>query len=435
MTEIISTLDLKVGMFVADLDRPWLGTPFLIQGFLIEDEAQIAQLREICRFVTIDRERSVGEEYRADPNAPFVPEKRVAPAVRRPVIQYRGKRRLDLPELEVAGVRDIGGHKFESVRYPDDIRVEEALPAAKASYENAQSLLEDIGRQVAAGKVPDIQHVDRTVNGLVECVVRNPDALLWLSRLKRTDNESYDHALAVSIHLMAFGRHLGVTPDDLHALGMGGLLKDVGFIRLPPELLKKAGGLTPTEREHMRKHVEIGAELLAEQFADSPIVRDIIVKHHERIDGSGYPNHLRGKEIGLYAEMAGLADSYCAMLVPRAFRPARNGQWIVDEINHMRDRRFAASVVDEFIQFVGLYPVGTLVELNSGEVGVVFEQNRVRRLKPRILVLLGPDKSRNPSPGILNMLSDPMICEGKPYQITRILPVGSYGLDPKEFYL
>jgi len=133
--------------------------------------------------------------------------------------------------------------------------------------------------------------------------------------------------------------------------------------------------------------------------------------------------------------MAGLTDSYCAMLYPRSFRPARKSQWIIDQINAMRDRHFTASVVDEFIQFVGIYPVGTLVELNSGEVGVVFEQNRVRRLKPRIMVLLGPDKSTNPSPGIINLLNDPLVSEGVPYKIVRILPGGSFGLDPREFYL
>lgn len=434
MSDIVSTLDLKPGMFVADLDRPWLGTPFLLQGFLIEDEEQIAQLREFCRFVTVDRERSTGDEYRTAATG-FAPEKRSMLPVQPPVVRYHSKKKLRLPPLEVLGERDLGGHRFATVRYVDDVHVEEELPAAKASYENAHSLLQDIGAQVSAGKVPDIQHVNRTVSGLVECVVRNADALLWLSRLKRSDNETYDHALSVSIHLLAFGRHLGVLPDDLHSLGMGGLLKDIGFIRLPTELVHKAGGLTPTERETMRQHVHIGSELLAEQLSGSSIVHDIIVKHHERIDGSGYPSRLRGKAIGLYAEMAGLADSYCAMLYPRSFRPARNGQWIVDELNNMRDRRFTASVVDEFVQFVGLYPVGTLVELNSGEVGVVFEQNRVRRLKPRILVLLGPDKSRNTSPGVLNLLTDPMVCEGKPYQIVRILPAGSFGLDPKEFYL
>jgi hypothetical protein len=108
---------------------------------------------------------------------------------------------------------------------------------------------------------------------------------------------------------------------------------------------------------------------------------------------------------------------------------------VIDEINSMRDARFTASVVDEFVQFVGLYPVGTLVELNSGEVGVVYEQNRVRRLKPRVMVLLGPDKTRNLSPGIVNLLSEPLVREGMTYRIVRVLPAGSFGLDPKEFYL
>jgi HD-GYP domain-containing protein (c-di-GMP phosphodiesterase class II) len=184
----------------------------------------------------------------------------------------------------------------------------------------------------------------------------------------------------------------------------------------------------------MRQHVQFGCELLSRDFSMPEVVFDIIVKHHERIDGSGYPAHLTSEEIGLYPEMTGLVDSYCAMSYPRAFRPARNPQWVIDEINSMRDLRFTASVIDEFIQFVGLYPIGTLVELNSGEVGVVYEQNRVRRLKPRVMVLLGPDKTRNPSPGILNLLNDPMVREGLPYRIVRVLPSGSFGLDPKEFY-
>jgi HD-GYP domain-containing protein (c-di-GMP phosphodiesterase class II) len=434
MFQVVSTLDLKLGMFVAELDRPWLESPFLIQGFLIEDAEELARLRELCRFVTVDRARSTGVEYRSDPNIPFVPTKRPRTG-EQPVIHYQGRKTLVIPPLVVSETRELAGRKFQTVVYPEDIHVEDELPTAQTAYENTQHLLEDIGEQVSAGKVPDIGHIDRTVGGMVECVVRNPDAMLWLARLKRTDNETYNHALSVSIHLMAFGRHLGLPPDELHSLGMGGLLKDIGFIRLPTSLVHKMGGLTPKEREQMRQHVQMGIELLANEFAVADDVRDIIVKHHERIDGSGYPARLRGEELGLYAEMAGLVDSYCAMSYPRSFRPARGSQKVIEEINSMRDLRFTASVVDEFIQFVGLYPVGTLVELNSGEVGVVYEQNRVRRLKPRIMVLLGPDKTRNSSPGMLNLLSDPLVCEGKPYQILRTLPAGSFGLDPKEFYL
>jgi HD-GYP domain-containing protein (c-di-GMP phosphodiesterase class II) len=436
MFEVVSTRDLKLGMFVAELDRPWLGSPFLLQGFLVEEDEQLAQLRDLCRFVTVDRVRSTGAEYSPNPASAFVPIKRSPTDARlKAVIYYQGRRKLGIPQLVMGAPREVCGRRFSAVTYTEDVHVEDELPTAQVAYENTQHLLEDIGEQVSAGKVPDIEHVDRTVSNMVECVVRNPDAMLWLSKLRRTDNETYNHSLSVSIHLMAFGRHLGLPPDDLHSLGMGGLLKDIGFIRLPVSLVHKIGGLTQQEREQMRQHVHMGIELLANEFAVTDDVRDIIVKHHERIDGSGYPSRLRGDELGLYAEMAGVVDSYCAMSYPRSFRPARGSQWVIEEINTMRDHRFTASVVDEFIQFVGLYPVGTLVELNSGEVGVVYEQNRVRRLKPRILVLLGPDKSRNPSPGILNLLTDPMVCEGTPYQIVRTLPAGSFGLDAKEFYL
>lgn len=435
MTEIVSTQELELGMFVAELDRPWLGTPFLVQGFLIEDEGQIATLRDLCRFVTIDRARSVGDQYVPDQAQHFTPERRAPGTMRSPLIIYHSSRKLKLPRLVVEEKRELAGRRFTAVRYPDDIHVEDELPAAQDAYQDAQALLKDLDDQVAAGGIPDIGQVEATVDGLVECVVRNPDALLWLAKLKHTDNQIYDHALNVSIHLMTFGRNLGLPPDDLHPLGMGGLLKDIGVTRLPPDLLRKPAGLTSDERTRMRSHVEHGLALLADEMELSADVREIVAKHHERIDGSGYPQHLVGEQIGLYAEMAGIVDCYCAMLSPRPFRPARAGQWVVEEINDMRDGRFTASVVDEFIQFVGLYPVGTIVELNSGEVGVVIEQNRVRRLKPRVMLLLGPDKTRNSSPGVLNLLNDPHVSEGLPYRILRDLPAGAFGLDPREFYL
>ena len=433
MFEIISTQGLQLGMFVADLDRPWLGTPFLLQGFLLENVEDLAALRDLCRFVTIDRERSTGDEYRADSTQHFKAEKR-APGPP-PLIIYPNKRKLAIPTLVVGTVRELAGRRFPAIHYQEDIRIEEELPRARTSFDRTQELLKDLGQQVATGKLPDIEHIETTVDGLVECVVRNPDSLLWLAKLKQTDNLTYDHTLNVAIHLMAFGRHLGLSPDDLHMLGMGGLLKDVGFISLPQELIHKPSGLTREERERMREHVNLGREMLADQLEIPDMVWQIVLKHHERIDGSGYPARLHGDEVGLFAEMAGITDSYCAMIFPRPFRPARNGQWVIDELNSMRGHRFTASVVDEFIQFVGLYPVGTLVELNSGEVGVVVEQNRVRRLKPRVMILLGPDKTRNQSAGTLNLLNDPMVSQGIPYRIIGILPPGAHDIDPREFYL
>ena len=168
MVEIISTLDLKLGMFVAELDRPWLDSPFLMQGFLIDEEEQLTQLRELCRFVTIDRTRSVGAEYRADPIATFEPTFHAPMPRAVPVVHYQGTRKLAIPPLVVSTTREVAGRKFATVRYVDDLRVEDDLPAATTSYTKAKGLIEDIGTQVMAGKVPDIEHVDRTVDGLVE---------------------------------------------------------------------------------------------------------------------------------------------------------------------------------------------------------------------------------------------------------------------------
>ena len=436
MLQIVATQDLKLGMFISELDRPWLDSPFLLQGFLLEEDEQIETLRNLCRFVTVDRSRSIGDEYQATPASAVAPSfKEKQPSLANNIVFYRTKKKLSLPTLETAEERELIGKRYTKIIYTDDIPIEDALPDARIAYKNTQILLEDLGAQISAGNIPEAQKVDETVSSMVECVVRNPDALLWLAKLKRTDNETYNHSLNAAIHLMAFGRHINLPPDELHTLGMGGLLKDMGFIQLPREIVLKPGGLTPPERAVMRNHVQMSLDLLSHQAPLAYDVREIILRHHERLDGSGYPAHLRGAELGLYAEMAGLTDSYCAMSYPRSFRPARGHQWIIDEINNMRDRFFSAPVIDEFIQFVGFYPVGTLVELNSGEVGAVYEQNRVRRLKPRIMILLGPDKTHNTAYGILNLLSDPLIKEGTPYRITRVLPPGSYGLDPKEFYL
>jgi hypothetical protein len=236
MLHMVASPDLRKGMFVAKLDRPWLESPFLMQGFLIEDNEQLAQLREICRYVMVDRTRSIGTEYRADPVDDHVPTHHPPVVVHPAQPVYQGRRKLKLPPLVVTEERDLGGHKFATVRYVDDTPIEEELPAAKLAFKNMQDLLHDINTQLAAGMAPDIDHVERTVNGLVECVVRNADALMWLSKLKCTDNETYDHTISTSIHLMAFGRYLGLPPDELHALGTGSLLKDIGFIRLPAEL-------------------------------------------------------------------------------------------------------------------------------------------------------------------------------------------------------
>lgn len=522
-------------MFVAELDRPWLGTPFLLQGFLIEDDDQIVELGKICQFVYVDRTRSVGAHFAAKPVEKPDPAAKRAPVVRTVKLLRGGKEKLpdffeilrviraenekrhpdrgvpmhsqtpgigmmetrldgrvvpgdeansgatatdirnrmradreagdDGPglfdyaaswmkpfadwfrggspdvDIQVArriAAREKAGQASEGstiVVYEDQAEIEEEVLRASPLYEEAQTTVERLIHDLEDERAPDLEKVRASVGGLVTSVVRNPDALIWLNRLKRTDQYSYDHALDVSVLLMVVGRHIGLPEMHLTMLGTAGLMQDLGKIGLPAELLRKTGELTPTEFEHFKSHVARSLVILDSNSEVSLDLFDIVEKHHERIDGSGYPHGLTGGEIGLFAEMAGLADTYCAMTRDTSYRNAFTNQQALERINQLRDGKFSANVVDQFIQCIGLYPVGTLVELNTGEVAVVISQNRVRRMKPKVMVLLGPDKSSNRYPPTLDLLYDPAAPDGSTYHIKKALAPNAYGIDPREFYL
>jgi HD-GYP domain-containing protein (c-di-GMP phosphodiesterase class II) len=505
MLEIVAAHDVKLGMFVAELDRPWVGTPFALQGFLVSNERQLAALREYCRFVSVDRSRSTYTDFAGSTQAASmaatprsgavldafrsvsVIERPSAAGAKRPAafatvntesvrrsgptgqrsvaapeapaardehfpqrtfgrveIVREGRRPRDsgLPQVALADLERVAAgtrraHCLVSrpMAYVDQSSVEAEMLVSGESFLRAQDLMLDVSSELAKDKLPQPERIREAVDCMVESVVRNPDALIWLSKLKRTDNYSYDHALDVSIHLMAFGRHLGFPADELSLLGVAGLLQDVGKVRIPQGLLHKAGRLTPVERSVLRRHVEFSIQILSAQPGLSPRVIDIVARHHERCDGSGYPQRLAGKDIGIFAEMAGLVDSYCAMSYERPYRQARDNQNVLHKLYESRSKRFAEPLVVEFIQCIGLYPVGTLVELRSGEVGVVVGQNRVRRLKPRVMVLLDSGKNVLQSPFYLDLTEDLPSGDGSPYQIRRALRAGSFGIEPTEFYL
>jgi HD-GYP domain-containing protein (c-di-GMP phosphodiesterase class II) len=319
--------------------------------------------------------------------------------------------------------------------YWDRTEVEHELLSSHDAFSRTQDLIRDLASEMAKERLPEVERIRDAVTNLVESIVRNPDALMWLAKLKRTDNYTYDHALDVSVHLMAFGRHLGLPLEQLHTVGVAGLMQDIGKINLPLELLKKADSLTLAERAVMKRHVELSGRILAEQPDIPQDVLEIVARHHERFDGGGYPRRLAGDDIGLYAQMSGLVDTYCAMSSDRPYRAAIEHQRVLERLYARRGRNFSESLVIEFVQCIGIYPVGTLVELNTGEVAVVIAQNRVRRLKPRVLVLLAPDKSLNPSPVSLDLIYEPPSADGSSYRILRALQRGAYGLDPREFYL
>lgn len=447
MREIVAARDLIVGMFVAELDRPWLESSFLLQGFLIEDVAMLEQVQKQCRFVYVDRSRSVGDAWRAEPQEPEVPRgaRRGPGALQAELVARR--RPLDffalLRALRAGGLaeQDDGDSDDHAVVAPEvhaagmDTPLETEIAAALPVVERAQGVLEQIASDVQRSLNPDLERVRSVVAEMVLSVARNPDALLWLLRLKQTDRYSYDHSLDVAAHVMIFGRALGLGEDAVATLGMAGMMQDVGKLRLPHRVLHKSGSLTPMEYEIFKAHVDYSLQILSASARVTPLMLEIVARHHERVDGSGYPKGLRGEAVGIMAEISGICDVYCALTRERPYGPAESSQSALDAVRVQRGTRFSESLVDQFVQCIGLYPVGTLVELNSGEVAVVVAQNRIRRLKPKVMILLGPDKKPNAYPQTADLLYDRPGAVGEQYFIVKALPPGAYGVVPSEFYL
>jgi HD-GYP domain-containing protein (c-di-GMP phosphodiesterase class II) len=269
---------------------------------------------------------------------------------------------------------------------------------------------------------------------MVESIGRSPDALLWLAKLKQTDDYAYNHALNVSITLMAFGNFLALSQKQIKEIGLGGLLQDVGKVKLSADVMLKEGKLTREEYDYAKKHVDESLKIL-DKTPDIPMtVISMVAQHHERIDGSGYPNQLRESQIGLTSQIAGLIDTYCAITSHKTYAKGVFHQEALDRIHQLSGKQFSNVLVDQLVQFMGMYPVSSLVQLNTGEVGVVIQQNQVRRLLPRLMLLLGPDKVRYTSPVVLNLLNSPLTLSGEPYRITKSLAPDSYGLNPSDFF-
>jgi len=521
MATKVFTTDLRIGMFVADLDRPWVDTPFLLQGFLIEDDEQIAALRSHCEYVIIDRARSVGDEYEAPaavsvaappggrkPGAGASPAAAPAatpgkapdvepPPPPRPAPAREGQRLIKLEEVTrrggratagahptgnggdddegvlgrmVSGFRGFfGGGKREKLgtgggyvapmempaetpqefearaallppgipvqTYVNQTTVEEEAPRAREVVVQAAGLLEKLVSDIRLGQSFEVERVEDIVDDMVESIVRNPQALMWVAKLREQDITTYGHGLQVSVYLTSFGRHLGFPKTQLSQLAQVGLLLDIGKIRLPRTLLEKQGRLTDAEFEQAKEHVQHGLAILAETPGfDAEILRGI-EQHHERMNGTGYPHGLLGEEIAIFGRMSGIVDCFAALTNHRPYAAAVSSYEALRNITAWAGDFFHEPLVQQFVSSVGVFPVGSLIELSGGEVAVVVEHSKVRRLKPRVLVVTSPDKTPVTFPTMVDLLYDPKMGGDQPAFIKRGLAPGAYGLNLSDFYL
>jgi len=403
MLEIVKifTADLELGMYVSSLDRPWLETPFSLQGFCLESEEDIRHLQEYCQFVYVDSDKSTQE--------PTVLRRKVRNRPRRSTQQLFSQRILK--------------------KYQDGSTWGEEYPRAQQAIQSLSEGIDEIFDSVANGGTLDMVKVKKSVEPMIDSISRNPDACIWLARMKQEDQYTYQHSLGASIWAVALGRQLGLPKSDLRSLAIGGLLFDVGKLQVDKELLKTDKPLTDDEFQQVRDHVKLGVEMIRGSGLMNQDVIDMITYHHERHDGSGYPERLRGDDIPVFARIAAIVDCYDAITSHRSYARAIPPSTAIKMLYEWKDIDFQAELVEEFIQAVGIYPAGTLVELSSGEVAVVVAEYRTRRLRPKVMVLLGVDKQALAEVRTVDLLTVKEAADGKPLNIVSSLEPDAYGID------
>lgn len=416
MDIMIEVDKVKLGMFVAQLDRPWLGTPFHFQGFWVNDRNAINNLRQFCRAVWV----------RTD--------KRGRPT------DVKDAATVDWRERTVRSDRDAQAFDYlpmRPVNHLDSAIVEDELDAARTARAKACEALDEVVDDIQRGRKIALVGLKDAVTGITESVVRNPDACMWLRLVKDRDSYTYYHLLDTSALAIAFGRHLGFSRVELADIGLGAMLIDIGKLKLPAELVRKSTPLTELEQQMVKKHVDYSVELLHQVPDISKRVFDIVQAHHECFNGSGYPRGLAGRDIPPFARMVAITDFFDAITSDRPYALGISPHDAMRRLYDNCGKSFQRELVEQFIQCLGIYPTGTLVELHSGEVGIVVGQNRVRRLLPRLMLILGADKQ--PLANFVDMdLATQANKLGEDYTaitIKRSVEPEAHGIDPRQFYL
>lgn len=362
-----SVFDLDLGMFVSELDRPWHETPFPIQGFLIRNSDDIDSLTYYCTHVYID---DVDEREEIAGAAPDESDQ----------VDLK-KETIKLPPIVV---KEPTEHLIAS-SHGKEVRACQKI--LKRVYEGLRSLYE------ADSITPEMTEGLRTISWkMSESVSRNPNSMLWLTRIQSHSSHTYQHSLRMTLWALTLGRHLGLSSAQLSDLSAGCLLAQVGKITLPESLLAQEGKLTPLDFEVFQGYVNAGARMLEGDNLPAPVM-GVVQYHQERHNGSGFPNAVPGTSIPLLASIAGLAYYFELLITPApaSGRTPRSPSEALNILYKVKDAKFHSDLVDSFIQAVGVYPVGSHVELSDGHQGVVLSHNPESRLLPQVILIIGPD--------------------------------------------
>ena len=378
MLKKILANQIRMGMFIEKLDSSWIKSPFWKSAFKLDNKQDLKSLKASgIKHVWIDTQKGLDVAV-AEPS----PHPRTPPAVVKTPIK------IEKP-----------------------VSFEQEVEQARKIQTEATLKITSMFQEARMGKAVQTENAIPIANEIYLSVVRNPGALISLTRLKTADDYTYMHSVAVCALMCALGRQMGLDEDVIKPLGMAGLLHDIGKMKIPGNILNKPGSLTDDEFGVIKSHPERGWEMLKDSPEVDEIALDVCLHHHEKVDGSGYPEKLSGENISLFAKMGAVCDVYDAITSDRSYK---KGWAPADSIRKMASWKaghFDEKIFDNFVRMVGIYPVGTLVKLSSGRLGVVVDQGE-NLLKPRVKVIYSTTAKAFIPPSMLDLKKIDSVIEG-----------------------
>ncbi|TSA49406.1 MAG: HD-GYP domain-containing protein [Nitrosomonadales bacterium] len=404
MIKRIRSEQLKPGMYIHDLNRDWTGHPYPFSAFMVDDEKAIQKIiADGIRELYIDTAKGLDAQH------------------------AQTQDEFDA-EIHHQITRVVKGHGSKSI---SQVPLMEEMVVAKAVHSEANHVIHDIMMDIRLGKQIELEKVTPVVEQITDSIFRNQDALIALSRIKRKDDYTFQHSVSVCALMVAFCRAMGYERDVMMEAGIGGLLHDIGKMKVPDSILNKPKALTEEEFVIIRSHAALGRDLLLQTPGVPEIAVIIAGQHHERYDGTGYPDRLKADEISQFGQLASIVDVYDALTSNRIYHKGMEPALALKKLFEWSKFHFDGNLVQHFIRTIGIYPVGTLVTLESGLLGIVVKPGGKDLLHPIVRVMFDKTIEAPVMPHDVD-LSLPLGKGGGDRIVGHELPE-KWGIDPYKF--
>ena len=371
MHKQINVVQLRQGMYLESLPGSWLTSPFWKTSRLLDSAEEVALVRKSgVKHAVIDTAKGLDvavEEVSVPATTALAP----APPTPKPV--------------------------------PAKVSVEQELKVAAQIIARSKGAVTAMFNDVRMGKAVDLTVSEMVIDDISASIARNTTALVSLVRLKNQHDYTYMHSIAVCALMIALARQMNLPGESVREAGAAGLLHDIGKMAVPLSILNKPGKLSDEEFNTVRQHPRAGHDLLMQAGAVGEIAMDVCLHHHEKMDGSGYPHRLKGEQISLYARMGAICDVYDAVTSDRAYKQGWPAAEAIRKMASWCDTHFDAQLFRAFVKSVGIYPVGTLVRLSSGRLGVVIEQSETSLLTPRVRIFFSSKSNTHLTPVVVDL--------------------------------